>query len=110
MGKQLTVIQPETKYFRCDPRELCEGAQCCRSLETSPALSLGDYVRLSEYTGLPISKIWHDNGDVYAYPVLGNQFQATLGLLHDPCPYLKNDLKCGVYEMRPSGCAGFPLI
>ena len=37
------------------------------------------------------------------------EFIVTLGLLHDPCPYLSEDYRCKVYSARPLGCAVFPL-
>ncbi len=99
-------------YFVCRPGELCDGAACCTSPETRPSLLLGDYIRLSEHTGEPLEKIWREKGDV-SLSKFGNmgptEFLVTLGLLHDPCPYLAHDYRCGVYESRPLGCGSFPF-
>lgn len=106
MGKQLPVIQPQ--YFRCDPHELCEGAACCKGLESQPTITLGDYFRLSAHTNQKMDQIWHQNGDIYLLRH-NDVYFLTLSLLHDPCPYLGEDLRCGVYESRPYICATFPV-
>jgi Fe-S-cluster containining protein len=100
------------RYFICRPNELCERAACCRSLETRPTLGVGDYIRLSEYTGEPVTKIWRERGNINLTHFKGmgtGEFIATLSLLHDPCPYLSDDSACSVYEVRPLVCADFPF-
>src|SRR3989344_7564988 len=98
-------------YFRCDPGNLCEGAKCCSSIETPVALGVGDYLRLGEATGRSPVEVWHEVGDVSVTKTNEqNKWLILLGLLHDPCPYLTPDLKCGVYDHRPLGCASFPAF
>jgi Fe-S-cluster containining protein len=101
------------KYFRCEPGTLCDGARCCRSIESVPALSLGDYFRLSEYAGEPMARIWRNRGEIALSDfndLRECEFLVSLGLMHDPCPYLSEDLMCGVYDARPLGCAAFPFF
>ena len=98
-------------YFECRPTELCEGARCCTSNETQPALIVFDYLRLSESTGKPIGDIWREKGSICFTPLSSTaELGAVLGLLHDPCPYLDADYHCSVYEKRPLGCTDFPFI
>lgn len=100
------------KYFKCDPKELCNGSACCRTLETRPSLGVGDYIRLSEYTGEPVVEIWRKKGNINLthFKDMGKGgFVTTLSLIHDPCPYLSEDSTCDVYEVRPLCCADFPL-
>ncbi|MBW2999956.1 YkgJ family cysteine cluster protein [Candidatus Woesearchaeota archaeon] len=101
------------KYFECKPNELCDGAHCCKSIETKLGAGLGDYIRLSKYTGEPMSQIWRTKGIADITSAKGTmrqgEFGINLGLLHDPCPYLSEDNKCSVYEVRPLDCGFFPL-
>lgn len=103
---------PVLNYFQCKPNELCEGAQCCTTPETSLTLSVGDYLRLSKATGDSVEKIWLEKG-IINFNLYGDNpdcLEVSLGLLHDPCPYLNADFKCDVYKTRPTGCASFPLL
>ena len=97
-----------TKYFECKT-ELCGGALCCTIPRSKPALSLGDFYRLSEHTGEPLPELWKSKGDLFPYTgdLPAGLFCLTLSLLHDPCPYLK-ETKCEVHEIKPTGCANFP--
>ncbi len=103
--------QMDLPYFECKPTELCEGAACCSHPEMGIAASLGDYIRLSEHTGQPIDEIWVEKGNVVVAPndkTNPGIAMALLGILHDPCPYLAEDFKCSVYDMRPLHCSVFP--
>ena len=100
-------------YFKCEPGRFCQDATCCRTVETQPCVSVGDFLRLSEYTDEPPEHIWKSRGDVSLSKhsdMKSGQFLVTLSLLHDPCPYLTDDSKCGIYAARPLGCASFPLV
>lgn len=102
-----------TKYFECKPTILCKGADCCTTPETKPALSVGDYLRLSWFTQEPVVDIWRNKGDiaVNSFPDLKEgHFLVSLSLLHDPCPYLSKEYKCAVHETRPLGCGSFPIM
>jgi Fe-S-cluster containining protein len=99
----------EQKYFQCRPGELCEKAECCRSLETAAALNLGDYYRLSRATGESMVSIWRAKGDVaFDTDAVRLTAKIRLSLLHDPCPYLNEESRCRVYAARPLPCATFP--
>jgi Fe-S-cluster containining protein len=103
----------DSGYFTCNPETLCEGAKCCKSIDTHPALTLGDFYRLSKIAEKPMEDIWKAVGDIslMQHPSLPNNlFAISLGMLHDPCPYLSPTYKCDVYDSRPLGCAGFPII
>jgi|SRR3989338_464638 len=95
--------------FVCKPGELCDGAACCT--DTYPAVTLGDYIRLSKYTGESVEGIWRTKGDNHVTILLQppGVVIATLGLLNHPCPYLTADFACGVYESRPMPCMAFPF-
>ncbi|MFC1723388.1 YkgJ family cysteine cluster protein [Nanoarchaeota archaeon] len=95
--------------FRCDPGNLCEGHYCCDGNSTKPALSIGDYIRLADHEGKKPSEVWREKGTVSLTRVSAlppGYLMVTKGLLHEPCPYLKDG--CEVYEVRPMGCASFP--
>ena len=81
-------------------------------MRTKPTLSVGDYVRLSEYTGEPITEIWKSRGDValHVYDTERGKFSVNLSLLHDPCSYLTEENRCGVHDARPLACASFPIF
>ncbi|MDI6721503.1 MAG: hypothetical protein QMD85_03870, partial [Candidatus Aenigmarchaeota archaeon] len=79
----------QVSYFRCDPINLCNGASCCTSMETKPALSVGDYIRLSKLTGEAPDRIWQEKGDVALYrddDMDNGEYLILLSLPHDPCP------------------------
>ena len=102
-----------TKYFICDPENLCDGATCCGRVGTQPWLSLGDYIRLADYTNESVIDLWRTKGNLKltVLPSLRTgEFLVSLSLLHNPCPYLTQEHKCSVYEVRPTECAGFPLF
>ncbi len=103
----------ENKYFECKPGELCDGSTCCKTRGTKPALSVGDFIRLSEATGKPITELWKTKGDAtittYSNLRMG-EFLVSLGLLHYPCPFLSQENRCTVYDTRPLGCASFPSL
>lgn len=99
-------------YFRCDPVNLCDGASCCRNVGSIPELSIGCYLTLSEFTGVPVVDIWEEKGGISltAFPDLPNGvYKVGVGLFRDPCLYLSDDNRCSVYPARPLACAGFPF-
>jgi len=100
------------KKFECKPGELCEGASCCKDIHSSPSVSLGDYLRISEFTKTSLTDMWRKNGEVSLVPhpeLPPATYIVTLGLVHDPCPYLSGESRCEVYPIRPLGCASFPI-
>ncbi len=100
------------RQFECNPVKLCEDHYCCRSNTTTPLLSVGDYFRLSQATGEPMTDIWLTKGDIsiLAFDMpQSNIVRLGLGLLHEPCPYLGEE-GCSVYDARPHGCISFPLV
>jgi Fe-S-cluster containining protein len=100
------------KYFKCDPENLCDKAECCRDTSALPGLSVGDYIRLSDHTGESITQIWRTKGSLTfstAEEIAPGRWIAHLSLLHDPCPYLLDDYRCGVHDVKPIGCGSFPL-
>jgi Fe-S-cluster containining protein len=99
-----------SEYFRCEPGILCNAADYCTGMETKPSLGLGDYIRISDQTGESLPDIWIKKGDAGLSELDRNNrsFLFTLGLIHDPCPYLNSSFKCSIYESRPYGCSAFP--
>lgn len=98
--------------FKCDPKELCNGAYCCRNDSTVPDLSPGDFLRIADRFGRPVEDIWRNYGDISLVPfpnLPAFNFKIGLGLLHDPCPFLNLECRCGIYEVRPATCANFPF-
>jgi len=101
------------KHFRCDVKEFDCKAECCKSISTKPVLGVGDFIRIREHTGELVSKIWLEKGNtrlVYIPEQWGeNNLLLTLGLIHEPCPYVSQDDSCKIYEARPLVCANFPF-
>ena len=100
----------ESRVFNCDPRQFNCRAACCRSANTSPALSVGDYLRMGAAIGEDPSQVWLKRGNIKLTLVneATGMFIITLGLLHDPCTFLSPEEKCQIYAMRPVACGSFP--
>jgi len=100
----------KTRAFKCDPRQFGCRAACCRSADTKPALTVGDYLRMSTATGESLSQLWLNRGNVNLTLVdkAESLFILTLGLRHDPCTFLSPEAKCKIYAMRPLACGSFP--
>lgn len=97
-------------YFECKPGKICKNADCCRSKYANPSIGIGDYLRISKYTDESILDIWETKGSVSLYYRGCAEFTVLLSFLHDPCPYLTNENKCRIYEVRPVVCALFPFL
>jgi Fe-S-cluster containining protein len=94
-------------YFKCDP-SLCYGASCCKNRTTKPVLGISDLVRLSRHTKRTLIDTWNEHGDVVLVPIDHVGLFAVHHGLKIPCPYLENN-RCSAYQVRPFGCATFPL-
>ncbi len=97
------------KPFECKPGVYCKAADCCRNLDTTVSVSVGDYLRLSQLTGEPIVDLWRSKGEIVTLHIQENDgFFVNIALFHDPCPYLSDSLACKAYDARPLDCRGFP--
>lgn len=105
----------EKKPFKCDSKAC--NSYCCRTIDTNVALSVGDFIRLSETLGKPIKDVWFEHGDMAVIPaprgpglpeVLEDFLMLGLSLIHDPCHFLSEN-ECSVYNSRPLCCSEFPL-
>lgn len=65
---------------------------------------------MSELTGEAPEHIWRTKGNVLLTAAEEGFVVVNLGLRHDPCVYLTPEGRCGVYEKRPTTCAGFPFL
>ena len=73
-------------------------ANCCKSIP--PIVSKRDQNRISKYLGIP-SKAFFDK-----YLVQDEDGDTVLKQV--PCPFLLEDNKCDIYEVRPSACRQYP--
>ncbi|MFZ5954833.1 MAG: hypothetical protein ACOYT4_00225 [Nanoarchaeota archaeon] len=97
------------KTFECKA-ELCK-AKCCNAFEAKVSVGLGDLVRISEYTGEHISKIFKEKGDLAVLPSPKNDcFIINFSLISSPCVYLGENYKCRIQKVKPIECAYFPRI
>ena len=102
-----------SNYFKCEPNIRCVGAECCTAADTQPALSVGDFYRLSKLTREPIGQIWNEKGAFRFSHFDGMEpgvFLAMPSLTTEPCAYLTGEHRCGVYAQRPLVCSGFPFL
>lgn len=75
--------------------------QCANCCKTTPAmLTITDIRRIARYLGLSESDfsaryvVTDDDGDLVIH--------------RTPCPFLKEDNYCGIYEVRPQACREYP--
>ena len=73
-------------------------AQCCKNY--SPRFKTPDIKRISKYLGMKESLF------IEAYLKVDDE--GDFVVKSTPCPFLGNDNKCSVYDVRPSDCARFP--
>ncbi len=73
-------------------------ANCCKSIP--PMLSKRDTKRLAKHLGLAPSQ-FSDK-----YTVVDNDGDVVMNA--SPCPFLQEDNKCSVYEVRPAACRLYP--
>ena len=73
-------------------------ANCCKTM--SPTYNKTDVKRISKHLGMTFKQYYDkyleldDSGDYMNRMV--------------PCQFLRKDNKCGIYEVRPRDCGGFP--
>ena len=102
------------RKFSCDPKIYCKKALCCRQSNFVPALTLGDYVRISGALNMDLKEFWQQRGAVAAafrpdfkphvYPV-------SLSVIFHPCTFLDTVKNlCEVHPARPLVCASFPAV
>ena len=73
-------------------------AACCKNY--SPRFKTPDVKRISKYLGLKES--------VFIDTYLRVDEEGDFVVKASPCPFLGQDNKCSVYDVRPSDCARFP--
>lgn len=73
-------------------------AACCKTY--SPRFKTPDVKRISKYLGMKES--------VFIGTYLRVDEEGDFVVKTSPCPFLADDNKCSVYDVRPSDCARFP--
>ncbi len=73
-------------------------AACCKSY--SPRFKTPDIKRISRHLGL------RESAFIDAYLRLDEDGDYVVK--QTPCPFLGDDNRCGIYEVRPSDCSRFP--
>jgi uncharacterized protein len=73
-------------------------ANCCKSL--SPGVSYNDVEKLAKYLRIKPSQV------VETYFTMDKEGDYVFKL--SPCPFLKDDNYCMVYESRPKACREYP--
>jgi Fe-S-cluster containining protein len=74
-------------------------ANCCKTM--SPTYTKKDLVRISEHIGMTV--------DQFKIKYLKLDKEGDWINKKQPCQFLNlADNKCGIYEVRPRDCAGFP--
>ena len=73
-------------------------ANCCKSIP--PMLSNRDTKRLAKHLGLT-PNLFSDK-----YTIIDNDGDLVMNA--SPCPFLQEDNKCSVYEVRPAACRLYP--
>jgi len=98
--------------FQCNPQKYCKQALCCKTKESVPFLSPGDFIRIGNFTGISPLEIWQKHGSVkisHFSRLPEFTYQVSLSLYHDPCPYLnERGFGCDTYEARPVICEVSP--
>ena len=75
-----------------------ECANCCKT--TSPPFTTSDINRISKHLRLKPGNF------IQNFLYVDNEGDYVLKTT--PCPFLKNNNKCEIYEERPSACQGYP--
>lgn len=79
-------------FFKC---EKC--GNCCRY--SPPVFREDEVIKISEYLGLAI-----ENLPLEKYEFLSKTYYKA----NSPCPFLTDDNKCSIYEIRGRACRAFP--
>ena len=72
-------------------------ANCCKTM--SPTYKKSDVKRISKHLGMTFQQFY----DKYLEKEGKDYMNKSL-----PCQFLKKDNKCGIYNVRPTDCSGFP--
>ena len=75
-----------------------ECANCCKSIP--PILSSRDVKRISKHIGISKSQ--------FEEKYLKTDEDGDVVINASPCPFLKDDNKCEIYEVRPTACRQYP--
>ena len=83
--------------------------QCCIDECTQINLSIGDIVRILDFTKLTVAELLQKIGiKPFGDPEKPNHFEYELGL-NIPCEF-RQDGKCAIYAARPLNCRMFPYV
>ncbi len=74
-------------------------ANCCKT--ATPAVDDADIDRMAAWLKLPRAEFIA--AYLAAYPAEGRYHMNAL-----PCPFLGDDDRCAIYEVRPASCRGYP--
>jgi len=73
-------------------------ANCCKSIP--PIVNETDAKRISKFLGLKVT--------VFKGDYLKTDEDGDMVMNQSPCPFLADDNKCRVYEVRPRACREYP--
>jgi Fe-S-cluster containining protein len=92
--KQLPAVHEEVfSKINC-----LDCAACCKNY--SPRFKTPDIKRISKHLGMKES--------LFIHTYLKVDDEGDFVVQSSPCPFLGQDNKCSVYEVRPSDCSRFP--
>jgi len=98
-NKQIKARQAEQVHQEVFEEADClKCANCCKSIP--PIVSKRDQNRISKHLGME-SKVFFEK-----YLVQDEDGDTVLNQV--PCPFLKTDNNCSIYEVRPSACRQYP--
>lgn len=97
-GKEVDNLFHETHDAVFAKTDCTTCANCC--LLGTPIFGRRDIERLSQHLRM--------SSGVFQQKYLKQDREGDLVLQATPCPFLGEDLKCTVYEVRPEDCRNFP--
>lgn len=91
--REVTQIQQKTDCTSC--------ANCCKTMRVP--VTGADSRRIAQHLGMPLS---HFRKKYVTYDKKDKHDE----IIAEPCPFLRADNLCGIYEVRPRGCRGYPFM
>ena len=98
LSKRDTALAQTTHDQVFEEMDCLQCANCCKSIP--PMLSKRDTKRLAKHLSLTPNQFSEK------YTTVDNDGDVVMNA--SPCPFLKADNKCQVYEVRPAACRLYP--